>query len=105
MARETNTTASNEGAPPALTTDEELLASLGYKQEFKREFTKFEVFGVAFSIIGLLPSIACVRPGPSERTSTDNSCQLRTIVRSAEWRAVRHGVGCAFNMPHYNETD
>ncbi|EUC65010.1 APC amino acid permease, partial [Rhizoctonia solani AG-3 Rhs1AP] len=38
--------------------DEELLASLGYKQEFKRTFTPFEVFGVAFSIISLVPSIA-----------------------------------------------
>ncbi|CAE6416220.1 unnamed protein product [Rhizoctonia solani] len=38
--------------------DEELLASLGYKQEFKRTFTSFEVFGVAFSIISLVPSIA-----------------------------------------------
>lgn len=38
--------------------DAELLATLGYKQEFKREFTKFEVFGIAFSIIGITPSIA-----------------------------------------------
>lgn len=38
--------------------DEELLASLGYKQEFKRAFTPFEVFGIAFSIIALLPSWA-----------------------------------------------
>jgi hypothetical protein len=30
---------------PALTADERLLHSLGYKQEFKREFTAFEVFG------------------------------------------------------------
>lgn len=37
--------------------DEALLASMGYKQEFRREFTAFECFGVAFSIIGLLPSI------------------------------------------------
>ena len=65
------------------TSDEALLAELGYKQEFKREFTSLEVslpssllgrreipsliehlrdqvFGVAFSIIGLLPSIASV---------------------------------------------
>lgn len=41
-------------------TDEELLASLGYKQEFKRAFTGLETFGIAFSIIGLLPSIASV---------------------------------------------
>ena len=40
--------------------DEALLASLGYKQEFRREFTPLEVFGIAFSIIGLLPSIASV---------------------------------------------
>ncbi|KAI5120016.1 hypothetical protein M0805_008477 [Coniferiporia weirii] len=40
--------------------DEELLAGLGYKQEFQRAFTPLEVFGIAFSIIGLLPSIASV---------------------------------------------
>ncbi|OAX32315.1 amino acid transporter [Rhizopogon vinicolor AM-OR11-026] len=40
--------------------DEALLAELGYKQEFKRAFTPLEVFGIAFSIIGLLPSIASV---------------------------------------------
>lgn len=40
--------------------DEALLASLGYKQAFRREFTPLEVFGIAFSIIGLLPSIASV---------------------------------------------
>ncbi|KAH7912918.1 amino acid/polyamine transporter I [Hygrophoropsis aurantiaca] len=40
--------------------DEALLANLGYKQELKRAFTPFEVFGVAFSIIGLVPSIASV---------------------------------------------
>ena len=38
--------------------DEELLASLGYKQEFKRAFSPWESFGIAFSIIGLLPSMA-----------------------------------------------
>ncbi|KUJ09413.1 gaba permease [Mollisia scopiformis] len=38
--------------------DAELLAQLGYKQELKRNFTTFEVFGIAFSIISLLPSIA-----------------------------------------------
>ncbi|TDL24693.1 amino acid transporter [Rickenella mellea] len=41
-------------------TDEAFLASLGYKQEFRREFTALEVFGVAFSIIGVVPSIASV---------------------------------------------
>lgn len=31
---------------------------LGYKQELRRNFTMIEVFGIAFSIMGLLPSIA-----------------------------------------------
>lgn len=34
------------------------LAKLGYKQELRRNFTMIEVFGIAFSIMGLLPSIA-----------------------------------------------
>lgn len=33
-------------------------AKLGYKQELRRNFTLIEIFGIAFSIIGLLPSIA-----------------------------------------------
>lgn len=43
-----------------MTSDEAFLASLGYKQQFKRQFSKLGLFGVAFSIIGLLPSIASV---------------------------------------------
>ncbi|KAG4423114.1 hypothetical protein IFR04_003751 [Cadophora malorum] len=38
--------------------DTELLAKLGYKQELRRNFSMIEVFGIAFSIMGLLPSIA-----------------------------------------------
>ncbi|KAJ3557762.1 hypothetical protein NM688_g1293 [Phlebia brevispora] len=38
--------------------DEELLAGLGYRQEFKRAFRPLEVFGIAFSLIGLIPSAA-----------------------------------------------
>ena len=44
--------------PDVAAADEALLASLGYKQEFKRHFTPLEVFGVSFSIIGIFPSIA-----------------------------------------------
>jgi hypothetical protein len=39
-------------------TDSALLASMGYKQEFKRDFGVLELFGIAFSIQGVLPSIA-----------------------------------------------
>ncbi|ESK88339.1 gaba permease [Moniliophthora roreri MCA 2997] len=45
---------------PARTPDETLLAELGYKQEFKRDFSTLELFGLGFSIIGVLPSIASV---------------------------------------------
>lgn len=38
--------------------DDALLASLGYKAVLKREFKAVEVFGLMFSIFGLLPSIA-----------------------------------------------
>ncbi|SCV05095.1 LANO_0G18360g1_1 [Lachancea nothofagi CBS 11611] len=40
--------------------DRELLAEIGYKQELQRHFSTIQVFGVAFSIMGLLPSIASV---------------------------------------------
>ena len=33
-------------------------AKLGYKQELRRNFSKLEIFAIAFSIMGLLPSIA-----------------------------------------------
>ncbi|TID16256.1 hypothetical protein CANINC_004255 [Pichia inconspicua] len=38
--------------------DEAVILALGYKQEFKREFSLFTLFGVSFSVLGLLPSIA-----------------------------------------------
>jgi amino acid transporter len=37
--------------------DEELLAQIGYKQELDRHYSTLQVFGIAFSIMGLLPSI------------------------------------------------
>lgn len=38
--------------------DEEILAALGYKPEFKREFSLFTSFAVSFAVLGLLPSFA-----------------------------------------------
>jgi len=38
--------------------DEEVLAALGYKAEFKREFTLWTTFCVSFAVLGLLPSFA-----------------------------------------------
>lgn len=43
--------------------DNQLLAEIGYKQELKRQFSTLQVFGIAFSIMGLLPSIASVMGG------------------------------------------
>lgn len=38
--------------------DDKLLNSLGYKAELKRNFSVVQIFGVAFSIMSLVPSIA-----------------------------------------------
>ncbi|KAF8874578.1 amino acid/polyamine transporter I [Gymnopilus junonius] len=40
--------------------DEELLAWLGYKQEFKRDFSWLELLGLSFSITGVVQSITTV---------------------------------------------
>ncbi|KAG1792147.1 uncharacterized protein HD556DRAFT_1239610 [Suillus plorans] len=45
---------------PQPSADETTLAKLGYKQEFYREFTPLEVAGLAFSFVGVAPSIASV---------------------------------------------
>ena len=41
-----------------VTKDEALILALGYKQEFRREFSLWSIFCVSFSVLGLLPSIA-----------------------------------------------
>lgn len=50
------------GAIPTYTreldADEEVLAALGYKPEFKREFSLWTSFCVSFAVLGLLPSFA-----------------------------------------------
>lgn len=40
--------------------DENLLASLGYKQEFKRDFSRLELASLCLSIVGVVQSIAYV---------------------------------------------
>jgi hypothetical protein len=41
-----------------LDADEAALTALGYKQEFKREFSLWTTFCVSFAVLGLLPSFA-----------------------------------------------
>lgn len=53
--------------------DERVLVSLGYKQEFKREFSLWTTFCVSFSILGLLPSYASTM---SYSTSRHTSARL-----------------------------
>lgn len=36
--------------------DEQVIVALGYKQEFKREFSLWTTFCVSFAVLGLLPS-------------------------------------------------
>lgn len=38
--------------------DEDVLKALGYKQEFKRDFSMWTCLGVSFSILGVMPSVA-----------------------------------------------
>lgn len=38
--------------------DEEVLAALGYKSEFKRELSVLSTFSISFAVLGLLPSFA-----------------------------------------------
>ncbi|KAL4928711.1 putative GABA permease [Aspergillus undulatus] len=49
--------ASSQGSSPERG-DTRLLATLGYKQELHRHYSTVQVFAIAFSIMGLLPSIA-----------------------------------------------
>ncbi|KAL6229701.1 hypothetical protein BDW75DRAFT_224582 [Aspergillus navahoensis] len=51
-------TAQASDEPAAERGDTQLLATLGYKQELRRHYSTVQVFAIAFSIMGLLPSIA-----------------------------------------------
>ncbi|KAJ7038980.1 APC amino acid permease [Mycena alexandri] len=49
-----------KGLQTEVTSDNALLASLGYKQELKRAFTPIELFGFGFSVSAIAPSVASV---------------------------------------------
>ncbi|KAF9254651.1 amino acid transporter [Marasmius fiardii PR-910] len=50
----------NTNEPRHRTQDENALVELGYKQEFKRDFNRVELFGLGFSLVGVMPSLASV---------------------------------------------
>ena len=97
VAEEPVTSVLKDGEVPVyereLTADEEVLAALGYKPEFKREFTLWTTFCVSFAVLGLLPSFAStlyyVRP-------PDDLLLLRTkltlLVHKREWDMLEHLV-------------
>ncbi|CAG8950004.1 hypothetical protein HYFRA_00004337 [Hymenoscyphus fraxineus] len=47
-----------EGTTAMISADDELLASLGYRAELKREFSYFTVFGQSFGAMGIAPAIS-----------------------------------------------
>lgn len=59
--------------------DEDLLARLGYKQEFKRDFKRLELFGLSFTIVGVVQSIAWVPASFALGTQLTN-CDPRRAV-------------------------
>lgn len=67
-------------------------AALGYKQELRRNFSMIEVFGIAFSIMGLLPSIAStltysIPAGPAGMVWVSNAFKIVCRIRShGPWR-------------------
>ena len=78
-----------------LTADEEILAALGYKPEFKREFSLWTSFCVSFAVLGLLPSFAStlyyVSRGPIARTEKPRS--HKRITGHGIRRHSRHDMG------------
>jgi len=46
------------GSTTTLDADDELLATLGYRAELKREFSYLTVFGQSFGAMGIAPAIA-----------------------------------------------
>ena len=90
VAEEPVTSVLQDGVVPVyereLTADEEVLAALGYKPEFKREFTLWTTFCVSFAVLGLLPSFAStlyyVRPRDESVRLED---LLTCLVHQREW--------------------
>lgn len=52
------TNSSTANTDTNMDTDEQVIVALGYKQEFKREFSLWTTFCVSFAVLGLLPSFA-----------------------------------------------
>ena len=66
--------------------DEEVLVALGYRPQFKREFSLFTSFSVSFAVLGLLPSFATTLyygmgyAGTAGMTPRDASLSRQVII-------------------------
>lgn len=88
------------GAVPAYTreydADEQVLAALGYKSEFRREFSLWTSFCVSFAVLGLLPSFASTLYYVSSRARAVNEIGGLTWLARG-WATQEHrewfGVG------------
>lgn len=58
MSSDTSPAAIEKGTAGLMTSDEEGLASLGYKQELRRELTSFSNLASSFSVIGILVGLS-----------------------------------------------
>lgn len=81
--------------------DERVIMALGYKQEFKREFSLWTTFCVSFAVLGLLPSFASTLYygmccGPRVFVSSSGS-ETNLTATEQEWdmqvQLVWFGVG------------
>jgi len=76
--------------------DEEVLAALGYKPEFKREFSLFTSFCVSFAVLGLLPSFAStLYYGMGYAGTAGEQLLLARIAMGTKQRISRNGLGLA----------
>lgn len=88
------------GEVPAYTreydADEQVLAALGYKPEFRREFSLWTSFCVSFAVLGLLPSFASTLYYVNPRARAANEAGGLTWL-AREWATQEHrgwfGVG------------
>lgn len=75
--------------------DERVITALGYKQEFKREFSLWTTFCVSFAVLGLLPSFASTLY--YGRCCPISCCDSITLTLWKEWdtqeRQVWFGAG------------
>lgn len=75
--------------------DEEVLAALGYKPEFKREFTLFTTFCVSFAVLGLLPSFATTLFYGMGYAGTAGIAQSLLSCCTILTQLIRHDLGLA----------